>query len=254
MALSTYSAFYYGHNITESNQFINFIDDLSGEKTATLEIGSYTLTGFANELARALNAVGSQEYEVTVNRLTRELTIEADNNFDILAVGGSLVAISAWSLAGFTQDKTGNNSYTSDLASGFAYYPQILLQDFVHFDDSTVTNNVTVNESASGEVEVVGYGEVQFMECNITLATNIIPQLYIKENANGVDDLRQFMLYAIRKLKMEFIPDVNGGVFYDCILESTPEERNGTSFKLKELYARKLVGYFETGTLTFRRI
>jgi hypothetical protein len=93
------------------------------------------------------------------------------------------------------------------------------------------------------------------MECNITLATDIIPQGAIKENATGVSDLRQFLNYAINKNPIEFVADLeNPNVFESTLLEKTQIDSKGTGFKLYELYARKLVGYFETKTLTFRKL
>ena len=93
------------------------------------------------------------------------------------------------------------------------------------------------------------------MDCNITLATDIIPQGAIKENINGISDLREFMLYAINKNPIEFISDLDvPTLFESCLLESTKADSKGTGFKLYELYSRKLTGYFETKTLTFRKL
>jgi hypothetical protein len=156
---------------------------------------------------------------------------------------------------GFTSDRSGSNSYEGDEASGDQYNPQFILQRYVDFEDNVKTAQASVNESASGVVEVVSYGQNKFMECNITLATDIVPQGAIIENANGVSDLRNFMNYAITKAPMEFVRDVDDeNNFNSILLESTREDNKGTAFRLKELYARKLVGYFETGNLVFREL
>ena len=54
---------------------------------------------------------------------------------------------------------------------------------------------------------------------------------------------------------MEFIPNrLVPNVFKRCILESTPASGDGVGFELRELYSRGLVGYFETGEITFREV
>lgn len=253
MGLKTYSAFIYGHVIDENNNFIDFND--GSDKYGQIEIGSYTLTEFVSAVLSAMNEIGSQEYTASLNRDTRKITISAPSNFDLQVTTGTHAEISAFNLMGFTSDKTGSNSYESDIASGSIYEPQFILQSYVDFEDNVKTSNSSVNQSASGKVEVVSWGKNKFMECNITLATDIIPQAIIKENANGVSDLRDFMNYAINKYKIEFVDNIDDkNVFTSCILESTPEDSKGTAFKLKELYARKLFGYFETGNIIFRSI
>ena len=42
--------------------------------------------------------------------------------------------------------------------------------------------------------------------------------------------------------------------FTKCILESTPADKNGTGFRLRELYSSGLTNYFESGTLKFREV
>ena len=105
-------------------------------------------------------------------------------------------------------------------------------------------------------VEVVSFGEIQIAELEIPLITDIAPQLYIKEDVNGVLNARNFLRYAITKAPMELIPNISNmsDNISEVILESTPEDSKGTAFKLKEQYARKLVGYFTTGLLKFRKL
>ena len=107
--ITTHSAFIYGHTIDNSNFYFG-IDEGSGEILVELNAGAYSLTDFANELARALNEFTTitNNYSVTIDRATRKLTISADNNFSILTTTSAQVSISAYSLAGFSgADKTG---------------------------------------------------------------------------------------------------------------------------------------------------
>lgn len=258
MTIKTHSAFTYGHTITENNQWIDFSENGIDQLSAQIEIGTYTLGEFADAVSTALNStlLISQEYTVTLDRSTRMLTISAGSNFDLLITSGDKAAISAYTLMGFTgADLTGANSYTANNVTGSIYYPQFKLQSFVDFNDNISKAESSVKQSASGEVEVVSYGEVKIMECNITFITDIVPQGVILENPTGVSDLRNFLIYATTKAKLEFIPDSeNLNVFTKCILEKTREGQDGTAFKLKELYSRGLAEYFETGVISFREI
>ena len=77
----------------------------------------------------------------------------------------------------------------------------------------------------------------------------------LENDSSGVVNALAFLNYAITKAPLEFIPDrSNPSTYQECILESTPESQDGLAFKLKELYSINLSGYYETGTLTFRRI
>lgn len=256
MAITTYAAFNYGHTVTLDNQFINFSEG-GPEISAVLDVGSYTLGQFIDQISLQLNKVGGQEYTVSLNRTTRQITISASSNFELLISSGSQVNITAYTLMGFTgADLTGSNIYVGDTASGFQYIPQFLLQTFVDFPDDQKKAASSINESANGDVEVISYGDVNIMSANITLATDITPQYVITPNPNGVSDLRAFLVYITNKRPIEFIYDYQGdpNTFVNCILESTPEDKKGTAFRLKELYSRNLTGYFETGVLQFRKI
>jgi len=254
MSITTYSGFTYGHEISSSNEFINF-DDGAGEVSEQIEIGSYTLNDFLDKVLEAFNSGGTQEYSGTIDRSTRKITVSAASNFSLLVTSGTQASISAYGIIGFTQDKTGSNTYEADIASGFFYEPQFLLQNYVAFEDNVKTAQASVNQSASGVVEIVSFGKNEFMECNITLATDIIPQGVIKENINGVSDLRQFLNYAINKNPIEFVADLESpNIFESALLEKTNGDSKGTGFKLNELYSRKLAGYFETKTITFRKL
>ena len=256
MALETYSKFNYGHTVTENNNYINF-DEGIGELSAEIDVGSYSLGDFVSAVASAMNDVGTQEYDVTLDRATNRITITSISAFDLLIASGTQVNISAFSLMGFNgADLTGAITYESDSASGFSYEPQFILQNYVDFEDDVAAANSTLNQSASGRVvEVVKYGNVKLMSCDIKYITDITPQGVIKENATGVSDARQFMSYCITKGNLEVVPDIDApGTFTKCLLESTPESRDGTGFVLKELYSRGLTGYFELNRLKFRKI
>ena len=257
--LNSYSAFTYGHTITDDNKYINFSEG-AGELTAIVEVGSYTLDGFINAVALAMNNAtdATLEYTVAVNRSTRLITISSTSTFALLIATGIQVSNSAYSLIGFTgADISGANSYTGNNASGSYFEPQFMLQKFVDFQDNVKTIGASVNQSSSGSVEVVSYGVVRFMECNITLQTNISQGKgsALKQDLAGYDNLRAFLSYCISKAPIEFIPDIEDqNTYTDCLLESTRESRDGVNFKVKELYSRGFAEYYESGIITFREL
>ena len=119
MSLATHSKFYYGFEIDETNQYLDF-NEGSGELSAELEIGLYSFTDYCAELARALNAAGGSTYTVTGNRTTRKITIAATGTFSLLVSSGSHEGTSAFATAGFTgADRSGSASYEG-AASGSA--------------------------------------------------------------------------------------------------------------------------------------
>lgn len=256
MSISTFSTFYYGHNVTTSNHKINF-DEGSGELTATITLGAYSLTDFVTAVQTAMNAAGTYTYTVSVNRSTRIITIAtSDGNFSLLASTGSNIASGAWSLMGFdATDVSGSMSYDGDNASGSAYSPQFKLQDYVSTNEWKSASSATVNKTTSGRVEVIKFGDEEFFEANIKYVTDISQpnNTLIKNNASGLSDLNTFMQYIINKRTIEFIPDIDTpATFEKVLLESAPGFSDGTGYKLRELYARGLPGYYETGTLVFR--
>lgn len=254
MALDTFSCFYYGFEITGENNLLNFSEG-GPELTAELDVGSYSLNDMIAVLETALNSEGALTYTVSVNRTTRAITIAATGTFSLLTTTGTQVSSSPFTLIGFTgADKTGFATYTGT-AAGSIYEPQFRLQDYIPVENWTGAALATVNKSASGRVEVVKFGDESFMQCDIKYATNISQNdnLIIKSNASGVDNLIDFMSFAITKGPMEFMPNISDRATYiKIILESTPDSKDGVSFKLKELYDKGLPGFFDTGTLKFR--
>jgi hypothetical protein len=256
--LNTRSAFTYGHTVTDDNKAINFSEG-AGELTANIEVGSYTLDAYVNALSNALNDVGLQEYTVTLTRATRKISITAASVFDLLIASGTQSGADAFNMIGFTAgDLSGLNTYEGDSASGSYFEPQLWLQKYVDFKDNVKTTSANINQSASGSVEIVSYGTVRFMECNIMFQTDLEQGKgsAITTNLNGVEQLRDFLTYGITKSPMEFIPDtLNPSIdITDCLLEKTKESSKGVDFKLKEMYAKSFAFYFESGTLTFREL
>ncbi len=261
--INTLSGWNYGHTIRLDNKYLNFEEDGAtvNPKTAILLEGSYTLSEFAIEIARALNdesEVGNT-YNVSVDRITRKLTITSDGtNFSLLVQSGNQSELSAFPLAGFSGlDLSGSNSYQGDLPSGSQFIPQFKLQDYTAFIDLQKTANASINENTKGDiVEVINYGNVNMMKCNIMFQTNITPQNAIREDAQGVEKLREFMQYLITKAKVEFMEDVQNSpeLFTKCILDKTSTDRKGLGFELKDMKGVGWTNYFTTDIIDFREV
>ena len=250
--LSTMSKWYYGHYIDQTNNILSFNDGTA--KTATLNVGDYTLTEFVTELARALNAASSLTFTTSLNRTTRIITIAGSSNFELSIASGA--SANPFSLAGYTgADRTGSNSYAGNLASGSEFKPQVLLQKFVDFQDNEIASYSNVAKSANGTVENVQFGTDSIMTCEVVYQTNNnTTGSAIENQANGLDNLRTYLRYATQKRKMEFIPDRDTpATFTKCIIESTNASGAGTGYRLQE-YLGRMPGFFSSGTLRFRKV
>tara|TARA_R110000868_G_C10972634_1_gene770641 strand:+ start:22527 stop:23309 length:783 start_codon:yes stop_codon:yes gene_type:complete len=258
MALNKYSAFYYGHTITKSNKYLNlgeaYID--ANQRLAVLPIGSFTLTEFGNRVAAAMNTAGNQVYTVVLDRNTRKFTISAPNNFELLIDTGDQKAVSIFSLLGFTgSDRAGSNSYTANLESGSAYITQTPLKDFSDFDKNREKAEAQVKTTPSGVTEVISYSTLEKMKCSFPLITNYVPQRYIRSTNTGVEEVLDFLNYAIGKAPMEFIYDYQQpNNFKPIILDKTKESSKGVGFELKERVKDSLPGYYEISGLVFLKI
>lgn len=253
--LETYSKFYYGIIVDDSNFYLDF-DEGAGELTAELNAGAYSLTDFLTEIKRALDDAGTLTYTVTVDRSTRLITITSTASFDLLVATGSHFGTDGYSLIGFTGvDKTGLSTYTGTLACGSEFKPQFKLQSYISSEDWQQAADAAVNKTASGEVEVVNFGIEKFIQFQIKFQTGIDQGNCgpIKTDANGLDNLRDFLQYVMRRSPFEFIPDESAPNTYQKItLDSSPDSQTGTGYKIKEMYDKNLPGYYETSVLKFR--
>ena len=257
MALSTHSIFYYGFTITSGNRFINF-DEGGGELTAQLQIGSFTMDEMRTIIKTAMDAAGSDTYTIAVNRSTRVFTISSTGTFSLLLGTGSQIGASPFNLLGFTSvsDTASASSHAGTSAAGFAYEPQFILQDYI--DDNNFQEKIDskVNESASGELEVINFGTRKLIEFSIKWITNIMPQdgKVIKSNPTGVEDAQAFMQNITTKNPFEFMQNISDrDAFKKLVLERTGESDKGTSYKIDEKVSQGLPEYYDINRLKFRK-
>lgn len=260
MALNTKSVFYFGHVITDSNFQLDY-DEGSGEVVAELNVGSYSLTEFGVELERALNASSQlpQLYTVSIDRATRLVTISAPGSFSLLISTGTHIGTSVFTLAGYTgADTASQTSHLGDSVSGSQYLPQFELQEYTPSENFKTPTSAEVNVSSSGKVEVVRYGDIRFMECNIKWVTDkdLSQTDWIDNNPTAVSDLRDFMDAITQKGTIEFMEDRDTrSIFETMILESTQDSSDGVGYRLFEFTKRKkLPDWYETKMLKFRKL
>jgi len=251
----TYSKWYYGHLITADNNKIDFSEGGGPELTATLRPGSYTLEEFADELASQMTAVGGQTYSTSVNRASRRITISAPSSFTLRVTTGTHLGTTAYTLAGFITNSTGTTA-TGANGSGSEFAPQFPLQGLLDFSQQREYVDSSVNIAASGYVEVVSFGSITRMDCEIKFQTNVAQANYlIKNDPSGFQNFKDFMEYGIKKGRMEFILDQSVPSNYvKCILDRTGASQNGTAYELKRMISDKLWDYYESGPLGFREV
>lgn len=257
MALASFSKFYYGLNITTNNQNLDF-DEGGGELTAVVPAGTYDFASLLSAIVDAMNSVGANTYTAEVARSTRIITISATASFDLLLSSGSNQPTSIFSLLGFNQgaDQTGTDEYSGDTGAGFEYRPQFILQDYQDPETHKERVDASVNEAASGAVEVISFGLVRFITMSIKFITNLsMDGKVIRNNPNGLDDAVDFLTAITERGVFEFIPDVaDSDTFYTVQLDEISGSKTGTGFKLKELTNQSLPNIYEIDDLKMRVI
>ncbi len=258
MAITTTPKFYYIDRVTSNDNLLNFDEGLI-ESTAEITPSAYSVTQLATAVQTALNLAGGQTYTVSFDRDTRFITISAASNFDLLVSSGSNAGLSIFTKIGFTgADRTGANSYTGDTAIASEYMPLFPLQNFRGFEDNEQALSASINESADANVvEVISFGRKRLMSFNVRYVTDQaagFKDSIFGDNPNLVQETRDFLSFIIGKSRLEFMKDETDPNTFDVVLlESTSQSRTGTAYELRELYDVGL-GYYETGTLTFRKI
>lgn len=255
MALDTRPQFYYGYEITNDNKFLNF-DEGGGELTAVLNFGSYAPSELATEIARALNAVATTDFTCVFNRSDRSFTVSRTGNFELLVSTGSNIGAGVFGLIGFTgSDRTGAATYTGSSNTGSQYRPQFLLQDYLDADHNRELIQPAVNESASGLVETIFFGERNFYEFNIRYINEIAGNCssVIEQDTSAISNITAWLNWATKKKTFEFMPNrLAPGIFDVVLLESIDGSSTGTGYRLQELVGENLPNFYETGIIRLR--
>lgn len=254
-ALKTYSKFYYGLEIIETNCYIEF-QDVGDQMAVTLDVGQYTLAGLLVELLRVLNFNGAQVYTGTLDRATRQITISAPGPFKLFTNTGATKDTSAFPVLGFNTDTDyeGEDSYTGELGMGKEWAPQFFLQSYVPSKQNRKAIDASVKKSTNGKIEAIRFGVEWRMSCEALFITDIPhPSTSpIRTNTNAYDDVLDFMDYATKKAVIEFMADESDPSTYEVFkLDSTESDPTGMGFELVEEYDQSMPGYYRTGKLTW---
>jgi len=257
LALLKHSLFYYGHKITASNNTLNFKEGVGPELTATIPVGSYTLSRFVEKVVAALNTASALNWTYSLNRSTRVVTLIASGTASILFQTGTSVETSCAALLGFNPlDKNNLLNFVGDFGSGSEWAPQFPLQDYKGKDFNKRLVNAVVNKSATGDsVSIQSFGVDRLIKCNAKYINNYTGFGVMREDPSAVESALSFMDYAVEKNPMEFMEDASTPSIFDKIyLESTGQGSDGTSYELTENLTQNLPGFYETGLLTFKVI
>lgn len=247
--------FLYGFQITNSNRYIDFQNvSLGPVLQAVLNLGNYTATEFMAEIKRAMEfADGTNKYTLSLDRTIstnrdNRLHISTNGSFlSILFGSGTDAPSSPRDLMGFMHsDYTGSTTYAGSSTAGI-----ILIPDFATYNytgpDQKVESDGSKNVSANGIKETLVYAQVQFFQGEWKYITNF----------NGNTQRTQWealLKYLIKQLKLEFTPSINEdpNTFFECTLESTPEDSNGMKYEMKLQVGEGLYRFYQTGLMKFR--
>lgn len=247
MTIKTRSAFLYDFEVLEADPNI-YIDEGAGVLNIPATVGQYSAGDFITELETALNNGGTDTYSVTIDRVSRTITISSTGTFDVLP---TITAVNTLTQAGFTIDALAQASHTGDSASGKVYKPQFMLQNYIPFLNDVSSVRGVVSRSPDGTTKASNFGTDRFMSTEFTFITNKSLGV-IEYNANGLQDARDFMSYAITKNDMEFLEDRDAQSFTKCVLESTSGSRDGLDYKIESLEKLGLIDVFRITSLKFR--
>lgn len=252
-----HSVFFFGHIVTANNCYINFTEG-GAEITARLSIGSYALTDYITEVARAMTEAGSQAYDCIVDRATRLIAITALDPFQLLLASGSNYGAAITEMAGFEAiDTPLALEHIGTYPSGKAYLPQAPINGYTPFKHWKGASDASVNVSASGRATIISFGNLERMKCNIHAVTDkdMGTTSPIENNPNAINECLEFLEYVTQKNPIEFMFDREAPEEFDkCILEQTKDSKDGVSFELYEGLGRGLMGIYETDSLTFRKM
>jgi hypothetical protein len=256
MSVKTKSLFFYVAPIVLDSRFLDFSEG-AGDIVAQVPIGARSPEDLTNVVSIAMNDVGTLNYVLTFDRLTNKLTISGDSNFELNVQSGPNSFNNVFPILGFTNDRSGASSYEAEEVYANTFRPQFLPQNYLDPTKWTKAVKATVNESADGTTETFSFGKKSFYQMNFKFITNIDQGNggIIETDLTAEENAQAFLSFAIDKTPFEFMPDRDDQNTFDkVLLESTQGNKDGLGFKLKQLNSQGLDGYYETGTLVFRKL
>lgn len=258
-----YSKFVYGYTLDATNNLLP-IKVGATEYQVYIPIGKYSGTTLAAAIKTACEyMIPTQTFTCTYNLSTRKFYISCNVSFNILFATGVIIANSCASVIGFNAtDKTVFLNpplfdFQSDNASGNVYSPQFPLQSYNKLGTIKKLTDPVVNKTSDGEIEMVYYGEENYIEFEIKYITELqYPSgSLIRNNQSALSELKSFLNYSILKNIITFYPDENSTDVINIRLDKTSEDStNGTAYRIEEEYSANMPNYYKTNKLTWRVI
>jgi hypothetical protein len=245
MALSQKSLFLYGYTISALNNLLYFrAVALETPRTATLNLGSYSLTGIMEELKRAMElADPTRTYTITADRtlsggLENRITISTSGTvLELLFATDSISTALAGVLGFTTTDKTGATTYTGSSTTGTALLTNLNGYNFLAPNYMPVVNG-KLNIAASGVKETVVFNVQKYWQVEF----KYIPAADVESSWLSLID------WMIRSRMLEMTPDyTEPATFYEGTLE-TPS----LQFKMSEMLPN-FPNVYQTGMMKFRQ-
>ncbi len=232
MALSSPSLFLYGIEITPTNRFITFGTNVTEvgplARTATLDVGYYSLTSLLAEVVRALiKADPLHVYTASADRtisggLQNRTTISTSGPYLSIFFGTGNPSNPASVLGFNAADYTGLTYYTGSSSSGTVLIPNQLGYTFTS-PKRNQKNFGALNISASGVKEAIVFSLQSFWQVQF----KYIP-------AAAADNLWYPLIqWMIQQREIEFTPEIsNPTEFYAGTLE---DPNQGLMINLTEM-------------------
>jgi len=250
MALRDKSLFLFGFEVNPLNSSLDFRSSMGGPiRLATLQVGFYSLTDLMREIKRAMEAADPlNTYTITADRTVNSGTenrvriATSGMYLDLLFGSGPRVASSIAPTIGFAAvDLSAALFYIGTATAGIA-----LVSEYTpyNYTPPTIQRSIfgAVNIAADGTKEAIVWQVQRFFEMNFKY----------EPEAKVVTDWSDLMTWAIQQKPLEYTPEVSTpNVFFNCTLESTPEDAKGLAFKMKEMLPDFPFNY-TTGMLKFR--
>jgi hypothetical protein len=256
VSLKTRPLFYFIDPVTVTNQFLDFSEG-GPEINGKLVVGARSPEQLMLEAARALNDQGALDYTVTLNRVTRIVTIAASGVFELKPVTGTNAGQSIFSVLGFTTDRSLAATYDSDLPVATEWRPQFFFKSYVDFDDFEEAVKASVQEAANGAIQTVSFGDRNFMMFEAMFITDgdMGTGNIIETQVDAVANVRTFLKFIRKKGNLEFMPDRDDpDTFFTVLHEKSADSSDGTGYRLHEMLGMGLADFYQTGMLTFRKV
>lgn len=251
MALQQKSLLLYGLQVTALNASLDFVVAMSGPTTlqATIPVGYYSLGDLMEAIVTAMAVVDTvNTYTITANRTysngtANRVTIATSGTYlSLLFASGPRTVSTIAPLIGFTvADQTGALTYTGTSSAGTILEPVWWGKNYQDVN-MLRTNFGSLNISANGTKEAIIYQIQEFFEV----------QFDYEPYVNIAASWMPFMTWAIQQSAFEWTPDITApNTVYDVTLESTEEDGQGLSYRMKEMIP-EMPGLHTTGLLKFR--